>query len=123
VPVTVTARVRFWRDEEGWGVVEAPETPGGCWTHFSAIASDGYPTLTGVEAVELEFEQVRQDGFDYRAVRVVPPGATSSHPPSSHPPSSGPPPDAAGAYSSVLTLEFDDGRTVVLPGDGPSPAQ
>lgn len=27
----VTATVREWRDEEGWGVLDSPETPGGCF--------------------------------------------------------------------------------------------
>ena len=29
--------VRFWHDDEGWGVLDCPSTPGGCWTHFSVI--------------------------------------------------------------------------------------
>ena len=29
--------VRVWHAEEGWGVIDSAETPGGCWTHFSAV--------------------------------------------------------------------------------------
>jgi cold shock CspA family protein len=28
--------------DEGWGVIDGPDVPGGCWVHFSAIAMDGY---------------------------------------------------------------------------------
>jgi CspA family cold shock protein len=47
--------VRFWQDEEGWGVVDCPSTPGGCWTHFSVIEAEGFRSSPG------------QDGYDYRA--------------------------------------------------------
>jgi CspA family cold shock protein len=31
------ATVREWHDDLGWGVLDSPETPSGCWTHFSVI--------------------------------------------------------------------------------------
>ncbi|HEX5985792.1 MAG TPA: hypothetical protein VFY86_04680 [Nocardioides sp.] len=76
-----TATVREWHDQLGWGVLDSPETPGGCWTHFSDIETcwlgfvDGgeayeYKGLTAGEVVDLEWESPGQDGFDYRAVRV-----------------------------------------------------
>lgn len=34
--------VGSWSDAEGWGVIESPETPGGCWAHFSVVAVTGY---------------------------------------------------------------------------------
>lgn len=39
--------VRFWLDEEGWGVLDSPDTPGGCWTHFSHVLTAGYRSLGG----------------------------------------------------------------------------
>jgi CspA family cold shock protein len=73
--------VREWHADLGWGVLDSAETPGGCWTHFSAIETpyvgsvDGgevyeYKSLSTGEVVELEWEAPGQDGFDYRAVVV-----------------------------------------------------
>lgn len=42
----VTATVREWRDEEGWGVLDSPETPGGCFGHYSDIQAPGFRTLS-----------------------------------------------------------------------------
>ena len=76
-----TATVREWHDDLGWGVLDSPETPGGCWAHFSHIETPrvgsvngrevyGYKTLSTGEHVELEWETSSQDGFDYRATAV-----------------------------------------------------
>jgi CspA family cold shock protein len=67
-----TAIVREWRDEEGWGVLDSPETPGGCWVHFSHLDMTGYRGLDPGQAVLLDWEAPGQDGYGYRAVRVVP---------------------------------------------------
>ena len=64
--------MRFWLDEEGWGVIDSPNTPDGCWAHFSNLKMDGYRTLAAGQAVELAWEQFRQDGYEYRAVTVRP---------------------------------------------------
>lgn len=72
------AVVRTWDDEEGWGVLDCPGTPGGCWAHFSHIETegDGFRSLAPGARVTLEWEREEQDGYAYRAVRVVPaPGA------------------------------------------------
>jgi CspA family cold shock protein len=37
--MTATGRVRSWYAEEGWGVIDCDETPGGCWFQYSAIES------------------------------------------------------------------------------------
>lgn len=77
----VHAVVREWNEDEGWGVVDSPETPGGCWAHFSAIEtprierSDShepyeYAVLRPNETVELVWEQFPQDGFEHRAVAL-----------------------------------------------------
>ena len=67
----ILATVREWHDEEGWGVLDSAETPGGCWAHFSAIEMEGFRSLTAGEKVTLEWEAGEQDGFQYRDVRVV----------------------------------------------------
>ncbi len=71
----VPAVVRVWHDEDGWGVVDCGQTPGGCWAGFSAVAVEGYQRLAAGEEVMLECEVGEQDGFGFRAVRVWPVGA------------------------------------------------
>ncbi|MFI0723712.1 cold-shock protein [Streptomyces sp. NPDC021224] len=70
----VIATVREWSDEDGWGVLDSPETPGGCFGHFSHIRMDGFRTLTAGQRVELVWEDPggEQDGYDYCAVSIVP---------------------------------------------------
>jgi CspA family cold shock protein len=70
----VTAIVREWHDEEGWGVLDCPETPGGCWGWYAAIEMEGFRRLEAGQQVTLEWEApgFKQDGYDYRAVRIFP---------------------------------------------------
>ncbi|MFI9646753.1 cold-shock protein [Streptomyces sp. NPDC052040] len=70
----VMATVREWYDDEGWGVFDSPETPGGCFGHFSDIRANGYRVLTPGQRVDLSWEApgFQQDGYDYRAVAIVP---------------------------------------------------
>lgn len=67
----VSAVVRQWSDEEGCGVLDSTETPGGCWTHFSHVEGDGFRTLSAGQVVDLDWESPGQDGYGFRAVRVV----------------------------------------------------
>jgi cold shock protein len=63
--------VSAWNDDEGWGVIDAPETPGGCFVHHANIVATGYRTLVPAEKVHFTFEQVvNQDGYHYRAMGV-----------------------------------------------------
>ncbi|MGN6242303.1 MAG: hypothetical protein ACTHQ3_01345 [Motilibacteraceae bacterium] len=67
--------------------------------HFSVIEGEGYASLSDVDVVLLDYEPARQDGYAYRAVRVlVPlraPGAgTAVEAPSA-------------AYRSTLHVEWD----------------
>jgi len=77
----VRATVREWHNDLGWGVLDSPETPGGCWIHYSAIETRLLAPVEGTEvsdykgvvdgdSVELEWETPGQDGFEYRAVVV-----------------------------------------------------
>ncbi|KUH38978.1 MULTISPECIES: cold-shock protein [Streptomyces] len=70
----VIGTVREWRDEEGWGVLDCPETPGGCFGHYSAVEMPGFRALAPGQRVELTWEApgFRQDGYDYRALTIVP---------------------------------------------------
>ncbi len=67
----IEGRVRCWHADEGWGVIDATETPGGCWTHFSAVDMEGYRALRQGQLVALTVESPGQDGYPYRAVRVT----------------------------------------------------
>ncbi|MET0448800.1 MAG: cold shock domain-containing protein [Aeromicrobium sp.] len=93
-----TGIVRLWVDDEGWGVVDSPATPGGCWAHFSAVAVAGYRDLQAGDQVEFEYERVDQDGFDFRTVRVWRSGTDPVDIDSESSPA---------AYSSSLTIDVD----------------
>ena len=67
----IQATVREWDDEEGWGVLDSSQTPGGCWAHFSAVEMTGFRSLVAGQKVDLEWESAEQDGYQYRAVLVV----------------------------------------------------
>jgi cold shock protein len=69
---TTTATVREWRHEEGWGVLDSADTPGGCWAHFIHLEMIDYLALNPGQVVRVDWESPGQDGYDYRAVRVVP---------------------------------------------------
>lgn len=98
--MATTGTVRLWLDAEGYGVIDSPETPGGCWTHFSAVVVDGYRTLGPGQTVTLEWEVARQDGYDYRAVRTWPADQRPAELALNEP-------DAATAYGSTLTITSD----------------
>jgi CspA family cold shock protein len=70
----IEAKVREWNDGEGWGVLDSSETPGGCWVHFSVVEMSGFHSLSVGQKVSVEWESGEQDGFQYRAIRVVLPG-------------------------------------------------
>ncbi len=66
-----TGIVRMWNDEDGWGVIDSPQTPGGCWAHFSHIVAEGFRTVEVGADVTFEWRQVtNQDGYRYCATRV-----------------------------------------------------
>lgn len=68
--MTVTGKVRIWHDEEGWGVFESDETPGGCWAHYSHILTPGYRSFQPGQEVIFECEAAVQDGYSFRAIRA-----------------------------------------------------
>lgn len=109
--MTSSGSVRTYDAAAGWGVIDGPDVPGGCWVHFSAIAADGYRQLAPGQHVSFVAEAARQDGFAFRAVKVwtgdtEPPGADQGHAPSA-------------AYDSTLTLTIDGPGTIDRhPADG-----
>jgi CspA family cold shock protein len=98
--VVADGTVVVWHDEDGWGVVECAETPGGCFIHFSAVAVPGVRALAVGQAVHLEHERADQDGYRFRAVRAWPRGVEPHDPAVDEGPSS--------AYRSTLTVTWDD---------------
>jgi CspA family cold shock protein len=70
------AVVERWYDEEGWGVADAAEAPGGIFIHFSGIDGEGYRSLNEGEAVELNLSPMprEHDGcrWECRSVRRLP---------------------------------------------------
>jgi uncharacterized protein YcbX/cold shock CspA family protein len=96
-PVSTVGTVRVWYREDGWGVIDSVETPGGCWTHFSNLAMPGFRSLSNGQQVELEWEAPGQDGFAFRAVRAWPRGEQPHEPPAC---------GSGAGYASVLTVRF-----------------
>lgn len=105
--VRTAATVRFWLGEEGWGVIDTPLTPGGCWTHFSAVRMSGYRTLVPGATAVADVRPGNQDGYAWVAEAVWPEGVTPDTDPAPAPAS-----DAAGAYRSRLVLTADDGTVL-----------
>jgi len=99
--MTATGRVRDWHDEEGWGVIDSPATPGGCWAHFSCVAVAGFRTLQPGQDVLFTFEAAQQDGYSYRADEAWP---ADQEPVRTDTVTGGP----STGYSSTLTVTFDD---------------
>lgn len=98
--MAVTGTVRVWHDDEGWGVIDSQDTPGGCWAHLTCVLVPGYPTLVAGQLVTLAYEPAEQDGYSFRAIEVWPAGQE----PHRTKGEAGPSP----AYRSTLTLTFDD---------------
>lgn len=74
----IRATVRSFNDEEAWGVLDAPEAPGGIFVSYADIETedpDAFKTLQEGQSVEIDLEgplSFEQDGFRYRASRVKP---------------------------------------------------
>jgi CspA family cold shock protein len=68
--VVVQGTVKFWRDDDGWGVIASPAVPDDVWTHFSAIEAAGYRALAQGDSVEFDCQPAEQDGYQLVATRV-----------------------------------------------------
>lgn len=94
----ITGQVREWHRDQGWGVVDSDETPGGCFVHFSVIQMPGFRELSARQTVYFEAIPRGQDGCSFRATAVaLTPELKPVEPP---------PPN--GAYASRLAIELDD---------------
>ena len=93
-------RVSAWHEDEGWGVLESEETPGGCWAHFSAVRVEGYKVLAAGQEVLFVHEPCEQDGFAHRALAVWPADR--------QPVREAPETRDSPAYRSSLRLRFDE---------------
>jgi CspA family cold shock protein len=62
--------VRTFDPDTGWGVVDAADTPGGCWVHYSVLMSSGFRRLTPGQNVSFRAEAARLDGFAFRATKI-----------------------------------------------------
>ncbi|MEV4624926.1 cold shock domain-containing protein [Micromonospora sp. NPDC049523] len=106
--MTSVGTVRSYFTDEGWGVIDSPDVPGGCWVGFSAIAMAGYRRLVQGQRVSFRAEPADQDGYAFRAVKVW----TGND----EPPDQAPVQDSSGAYRSWLSLTFDNEPTRDQPG-------
>lgn len=97
--MTSVGSVRTFHADEGWGVLDGPDVPGGCWVHFGVIAMDGYRGLAQGQHVSFRAEVADQDGFAYRAVKVWTGNSEPPDPPRTQ--------GGSAAYQSSLTLTFD----------------
>ncbi|WP_295702167.1 hypothetical protein [Lapillicoccus sp.] len=69
---TSVGTVTQWSSDDGWGVIESVDTPGGCWAHFSVVLGTGdeLRALTVGAVVRFAWEAGEQDGFSFRATSV-----------------------------------------------------
>jgi cold shock protein len=71
-PDAVVGVVRWFSADEGWGVIDAPDAPGGCFVHFSVIQLPGYRELQAGQRVRFTSRSPGQDGCAYTALSVWP---------------------------------------------------
>jgi cold shock protein len=97
----VIGRVQRWYPEEGWGVLESKDLDGAVFAHYSSIRDQsGWRGLEAGQQVAFTWEQPGQDGCEYSAVDIY---TTETRTPVLPPEA----PPGARAYSSSLTIEFD----------------
>lgn len=110
--MTSQGTVREWDEDQGFGVIDSADTPGGCWVHFSSVVMDGYRALVPSDSVTFVFESGEQDGYAYRALQVWPPGVATGTP---LPPRM----ENSSAYQSTLTIRWADGTIANgIPNEG-----
>lgn len=105
--MATTGTVRSWNNEEGWGVIDSPATPGGCWISFAEVRlrEPGFISLDLGQDVVFEWVAAEQDGFNYRATAATP---TGDGLPAVIPPPPNPENNPDGAYRSGLSISFDE---------------
>ena len=72
----VTGSVRIWHAEQGWGVFDSSETPGGCWADANEVMSMEQPLDlrpgSPVRFAWVDIGPVLIEGFHYRAHSFYP---------------------------------------------------
>ncbi len=68
----VNGEVLVWHDEDGWGVLKAPDGTN-VWCHYSQVEMDGYRSLRPGERVTFDYERPGQDGYPARVLSVARP--------------------------------------------------
>ncbi|MFC9763402.1 hypothetical protein [Rhodococcus jostii] len=95
--------MRTWNHDEGWGVIDSSETPGGCWIHATTPSTKTRTGLDPGRQVYFEWERLPgkgvQDGFDFVATDAWYVGDEPYRRPQ------GP---STGAYSTSLMITLDD---------------
>jgi len=67
-----TGTVRLWMDDEGWGVIDLPDQPRGCWADASVVEGlDGSSSLRAGQTVDVQWTTPGPEEYDTTAVRVV----------------------------------------------------
>jgi CspA family cold shock protein len=98
-----TGVVVAWNGADGLGVIESPDTPGGCWCGWMSITMDRFVgRFDPGTQVEFTYEAVRQDGYDYRAIDMWIPGHRAPRPE---------PIGGSTGYRSTLKITCDDGSS------------
>ncbi|WP_418059750.1 cold-shock protein [Pimelobacter simplex] len=71
-PQVADGTVRSWDVGEGWGVIDSPAAPGGCWASFAVVEMPGFKQLRAGQRVRFEFDALELDGYPFTARRVEP---------------------------------------------------
>ena len=68
----LTGRVKWFNDAKGYGFIEQPDGGEDVFVHFSAIAMEGFKTLTEGEEVEFELKQTEKGLQAANVTRLAP---------------------------------------------------
>jgi CspA family cold shock protein len=100
----VVGTVVAWHADEGWGVLGTPDALE-VWCHFSHVVGNGYRELSIGQSIRFDYETPVQDGYPARVRTVASPMTADG---TFLPASPSLPREASNAYSSNLTIDFDD---------------
>lgn len=67
-----TGTVRLWMADDGWGVIDLPDQPRGCWADASVVEGlDGSNALRAGQTVDVQWTTPGPEDYNTRALRVV----------------------------------------------------
>jgi hypothetical protein len=68
---TASGTVRLWMADEGWGVIDSPDLPGGCWFEAAVVEDlEAGRTLRAGQVVDVEWTTPGRNDHPCRATRV-----------------------------------------------------